>query len=176
MNIVLPKCIDDLEEAFIRCHALERREPGGGRWPFAGDGPWSQMQGEVGDVGAADYSITLLTNEAGRVLEVRKLDSREPRTPLDAGEVGELKRLRGWLLLVPACEAPFAVEHDRKLVWLATAALHRGEGRVPWKALCGQLRSPRSPQALVGRYRKAMASAVCMLNEWPQHWVRRMAA
>lgn len=174
--ITVPRDIEALEEAFVRCHALERREPGGGRWPFAGDGPWHLIQGEVGDVGRADWSVTLLVTEAGKELEVRKLDSREPCAALDAAEAAELAMLRRWLLLVPLCEAPLALDHDRKLVWLAAAALHRGEDRVPWTALHRALRSPRSPRALIDRYRKALATVVCAINGWPMNRVPRMAA
>src|SRR5688572_11217115 len=77
----LPRDVDALQEAFVRAHALERREPGGGKWPFAGDGPWHLIQPEVGDI-AGDFSETLIHTDAGKELRVRKVESREPRTPL----------------------------------------------------------------------------------------------
>lgn len=171
-----PKDIESMVEALIRAHALERRAPGGGRWPFAGDGPWHLIQPEVGDVASdADYSETLIVNEAGRELQVRKLDSREPRPPLDAAEVAELAQLHRWLLLVP--------ERDRKLVWVATARLHAGEGRVPWKAVGRWLGlrnertgKPLSPDGVMLRYRQAVARAVCALNGWPERRAKAMAA
>ena len=173
----LPRDIDALEEAFVRCHALEAREPGGGRWPFAGDAPWHLMErSEVGDVGNADVSITLIETESGQQLPVRKVDSRAPRVALDAGEVADLALLRGWLALVPDCAAPLGAGHDRKLVWLATGRLHAGEERVPWKAVGAWIGSPRSADALAMRYRRALAEVVCRLNGWPARRAKRMAA
>jgi hypothetical protein len=161
-----PRCVDDIEEAFVRAHALERREPGGRKWPFAGDGPWHLIQAEVGDM-AGDWSETLIETEAGKQLSVRKIDVREPRPPLGAAEVAELAQLRAWLMLVP--------ESDRKLVWIATARLHAGEGRVPWKALTRWLRIPRTPDAVARRYRLALALAVCAINGWPTRRAQAMA-
>lgn len=171
----VPRDIEELQEAFIRCHALERRAPGGGRWPFAGDGPWHLAQGEVGDI-AGDYSTTLLENEAGKLLEVRKLTTREPRSGLDSSEVDELERLRSWLRMVPLCKEPLALDHNRKLVWLATEQLHKGEGRVRWKAIGHRINSPRTPDALALRYRRAMAEVVRKLNGWSKLQAKRMAA
>ena len=184
----LPRDIEEVAMAFIRCHALERREPGGGKWPFAGDGPWHLAQGEVGDI-AGDFSETLIVNEAGKELRVRKVEAREPKTPLSSAEVDELALLRSWLELIPlvepsraqaaegasAARAQLGALHDRKLVWLATGRLHAGEGRVPWTALKVWLRSPRSPDALVRRYRMALALVACRLNGWPERRARVMA-
>ncbi|MEH6723219.1 MAG: hypothetical protein V7686_06835, partial [Qipengyuania sp.] len=55
----LPGTIDDLEERLVGVHALWLRSPGGGKWPFAGDGPWHLAQAEVGDI-KGDYSETLV--------------------------------------------------------------------------------------------------------------------
>lgn len=162
----LPRCVDELQECFVRAHELEAREPGGGKWPFAGDGPWNLIQGEVGDM-AGDWSATLIETEAGKLLEVRKIDVRAPRPPLGTAEVAELARLRGWLGLVP--------EAERKLVWTATARLHAGEGRVPWKAVGRWLRLGRSPEGVAWLYRRALAIAVCRLNGWPEARAKRMA-
>lgn len=174
--------VEGIEEGFVRCHELERREPGGGRWPFAGDGPWHLIQGEVGDVAqAGDWSETLIVNEAGRELQVRKIDSRAPRAPLSSREVEELAALRAWLQLIPLCEktkwsrGDLDLQHDRKLVWLATMRLHAGAGRVEWAALKQWIGSPRSPDALVQRYRRALAVVACRLNGWPVARARRMA-
>lgn len=161
-----PRDISEAEECFIRAHVLERREPGGGRWPFAGDGPWHLIQPEVGDI-AGEFSETLIENQAGKLLQVRKIDSLEPRAPLDAAEVAELAVLRSWLALVP--------ERDRKLVWIATARLAAGEGRVPWKAIGRWLRIDRSPDTVARRYRQAMARAVCALQGWPSRRAMQMA-
>lgn len=166
-RIDLPRDIEQAQECFVRAHVLERREPGGGKWPFAGDGPWHLIQPEVGDMGAAEYSETLIETDAGKLLQVRKIDSLAPRAPLDAAEVAELALLRSWVALVP--------ERDRKLVWLATARLAAGEGRVPWKAIGRWLRIDRSPDTLARRYRQAVARVVCELNGWPSRRAMAMA-
>jgi hypothetical protein len=139
----------------VEGHALERREPGGGKWPFAGDGPWHLIRAEAGDYGGEGQDGVS--------------SGREPRPPLDSGEVDRLAELRAWVQLIPH-------ESDRKLVWLATARLHAGEGRVPWKALARWLKIDRSPDALALRYRKALARVVCKLNGWPDNRANRMAA
>ncbi|QZD87677.1 hypothetical protein [Qipengyuania psychrotolerans] len=84
----VPSTLEDLEERLIGVHELWRRSPGEARWPFAGDGPWHLAQGEVGDI-KGDFSETLITTDAGKELLVRKIESRRPRTALDAREVGE---------------------------------------------------------------------------------------
>jgi len=168
-GLVRPRDIEELQEAFIRCHDLERREPGNGRWPFAGDAPWHLMQREVE---AGDYCGDGQDGVGSSVA---------PRPPLSAAEVGELATLRSWLLLVPeATGKGMAVDHDRKLVWVASGRLAQGDvadgGRVPWKAVGRWIGSPRHPVTLAERYRVALATVVCLLNTWPVARARRMAA
>ena len=151
----VPCDIDALQESFIRAHELERRMPGAGRWPFAGDGPWNLIQGEAGDYGGDGQDGAS--------------SSRAPRPPLDAGEVAEYRQALAWLEMVEDAG-------DRRLVWLATGRLAAGEGRVPWTAIGRKMRSTRSPDALVRRYRKALATVVCRLNGWPVRRARAMAA
>ena len=164
----VPGSIGEIEEAFVAVHALWRRSPGGGRWPYAGDGPWHLAQGEVGDI-KGEYSETLIRTEAGKELQVRKIDAREPRTPLSAAEVDERDRVTGWLQ---------SVQDDalRRCIWEASAALARGEGRVPWRAIALWLRWERTPNALKARYRLALGELVCRLNGWPMRRARVLAA
>lgn len=164
----VPQSIDELEEAFVRVHSLWLRSPGGGRWPFAGDGPWHLAQAEVGDI-KGDWSETLLENEAGKLLAVRKIDSRAPRAPLDAREVSERDRVTAWLGLV-------GDEHLRKAIWLASEALHRGEGRVPWLGIARWIGWARTPNALRGRYRLALGAVLSELNGWPSRRAKQLAA
>lgn len=164
----VPQSIDELEEAFVRVHALWLRSPGGGQWPFAGDGPWHLAQAEVGDI-KGDWSETLVQTDSGKVMQVRKVESRAPRAPLDAHEVSERDRVTGWLGLV-------GDEQLRKAVWLASEALHRGEGRVPWSGIARWIGWARSPNALKGRYRLALGEVLCSLNAWPSRRARLLAA
>lgn len=164
-SVQLPLDLDQLEECLVRAHLLERREPGGGRWPYAGDAPWHLMlrEREAGDYGGAGQDGVS--------------DERPPRVPLSRAEVAELALLRAWLQMVPdAAGEGLPPEHDRKLVWLSTGQLAAGEGRVPWKAVGLWLSSPRSPDALVRRYRMALAAVLCRLHGWPTRRIRVLAA
>ena len=163
----VPSTLEALEERLIAVHDLWRRSPGEARWPFAGDGPWHLAQGEVGDI-KGDYSETLIRTDAGRDLLVRKVESRRPRTALDAREVDERDLVTSWLSLV-------GVE-ERRMLWLATEALHRGEGRVPWTALAAWIGWKRTPNRLKQRYREVLGELVCRLNGWPQRRARQLAA
>ncbi|MGX7896880.1 hypothetical protein [Tsuneonella sp. HG222] len=162
-----PRRIDQAEEALIACHGLWRRSPGQGKWPFAGDGPWHLIQGEVGDF-AGDFSETLIETEAGKQLQVRKLDTPAPRVPLDRGEVAERDRVTAWLGLVG--------EAERRLVWTATGRLAAGEGRVPWGKLVRWHKLGVGPDAAARRYRLALARIVCALNGWPERRAKAMLA
>lgn len=179
MNDDLPRDIEAMQEAFIRCHALERREAGGGRWPFAGDGPWNLIQRDANDWWDGAWSDSFEVNARGQEVAIRLRDVPAPRVPLSSLEVDELARLRRWLLLVPDAASPLGCDHDRRLVWYVTGKLHRGDhgdgGRVPWTEIRGLIGSPRSPDALVLRYRKALAVVVCRLNGWPLRRVRALA-
>ncbi len=164
-----PRDLDELEEALVHLHALERRMPGGGRWPFAGDGPWHLIQGEVGDLASeADWSETLIVTESGQELRVRKVDARAPRPPLDAGEVAEYERMRRWVMLAPA--------DARRIVWEATGHLHRGESRPQWGEMKREMAYPRTPRRMAQVYREALAVILCRLNGWPIRRARALAA
>lgn len=171
-NGALPQSIEELEEAFVRLHALWRRSPGGGKWPYAGDGPWHLAQGEVGDI-KGFWSTTLIQNDSGKLLEVRKVESPEPRSALDAAEVDERDRVTGWVGMVRD-------EQLRKVVWLVSEALARGDhgpgGRAPWSGIARMVRWDRTPNALKARYRTAMGEVVCVLNGWPARRARVLAA
>lgn len=153
-SAVLPQSWDEAETQLIDCVDLWRRSPGGGAWPFAGDGPWHLIQGEDGDY-------------AGEGVD-GAADERAPRTPLDAGEVGLRDTMTAWLGRIDDVMV-------RKAVWLGVVALHRGEGRVPWKAVAGWVGWDRSTNALAGRYRLALAQIVCGVNGWPMRRARPLA-
>ncbi|MGL5446562.1 MAG: hypothetical protein ACRDBL_04555 [Rhabdaerophilum sp.] len=156
-----------MERALIELRELDWRAPGDGRSPFAKDGPWHLAQPEVGDV-AGEYSETLLVNEAGKELQVRKLDSPRPRVPLRMAEVDRLEVLRGWLLLLPD-------ESDRRVLWAASWHLWRGEA-FDWKAAAARIGWQRSVTRLAGRYREALAKLVCAVNGVPARHHRALLA
>jgi hypothetical protein len=114
-----------LEERVVAVHSLWRRTPGGGASPFAKDIPAHLMLREVGDI-LGQYSETLLVNEAGKELLVRKIDQRAPRAALSSADVAERDLLMDWIGLVPGIV-------ERALVWRVTVLLDRGEELVPWR-------------------------------------------
>ena len=167
----IPSTIAELEEAFVRVHALWLRSPGGGRWPFAGDGPWHLAQAEVGDI-KGDYSQTLLDTGSGREVMVRKVESRSPVTPLRSYEVDERDRMTAWIGLIGDVQL-------RKAVWLATEALAKGDhgpgARLPWTAIAAWVGWSRTPNALKAAYRRTLGEVVCALNGWPVRRARGLA-
>lgn len=168
-SIVAQWSLDSVEEALVEAHELEARLPAAvRRWPFAGDAPWNLIVPERDDI-KGDWSETLIVTEAGKELQVRKIDARRPRAALDAAEVGRWRERVAWLGWI-------AEPLDRRLVWLATATLAREESRVPWNQLKARLGWGKSDRGLAWRYRKALASIVCRLNGWPQRHVNGLAA
>ena len=162
-----------MEEALAELRDLEWRAPAGGRSlagsPWASDGPWHLAQAEVSDhaPGRAEASETLITNEAGKELLVRKIDTLRPRTPLRSVEVTRLEELRGWLELVDPVDA--------RIIWEASFHLWRGEP-FDWPAVARRIGYPRSLARLSARYREALAKLVCALNGLPDRHFRSLLA
>lgn len=160
-----------IEMGLIELRGLEWRAPSGGRSlaasPWAKDGPWSLAQREVGDI-AGEYSETLIVNEAGRELLVRKLDTARPRTALRVAEVARLEVLRGWLELLPDTL-------DARIVWEAAFHLWRGED-ADWRAIARRIGWERTTTRLAGRYREALAKLYCRVNGLPERHYRAVLA
>ncbi len=144
-----------VEEALIACHDLWWRTPGGGRWPYAGDGPWHLIQGEAGDYAGDGQDSTS--------------SSAKPRTPLSSAEVDERDRMTVWLEWL---DDPV----DRGIVHRASHALWRGETRVPWMEIKRQMGWAKSMDSLAWRYRKGLALIACRLNGWSTRRAQAMAA
>lgn len=105
------------EEALVEAVKMAwRAGGGGGRWPFASDGPWHLMTREVRAGGTWD---------AWRIEIDAARERRSPRTvPLTAEEVDAMDATLAWLLHVP--------EADRKLVEVAVTFLAAGRTQVSW--------------------------------------------
>lgn len=158
-----------MEEALAELRDLEWRAKAEGRSlatsPWASDGPWHLAQAEGSDyaAGRAEASETLIVNEAGRELMVRKIDSLRPRTPLRSVEVTRYEQLLGWIELLPDAL-------DRRIIWAASFHLWRGEP-MDWAGMKRRLGYPRTARALIDAYDRALCKLVCRVNGVPiRHW------
>lgn len=126
-----------VEEALIEAVDLWRRSPGGGRWPFAGDGPWQWVRslewGDYADPDAVPRSL-----------------------PLTRAEVARRDAVSAWLGHVP--------ERDRKLVVAAIGQLVRGSARVDWMRLKVVLGVAFGADGLRMRYGRALNKVCKALN------------
>lgn len=161
-----------MEDALSELRDLEWRAKAEGRSlatsPWASDGPWHLAQAEVSDyaAGRAEASETLIVNEAGRELLVRKIDSLRPRTPLRSAEVTRYEQLLGWLELL-------ADPADRSILWAASFHLWRGEP-LDWVMIARRIAYPHSRQRLARRYREVLAKLVCLVNGVPVRHFRAL--
>lgn len=170
----LPVTVEGVEERLVVVHGLERRVPGGGPSPFARDIPAHLMLREKGDI-LGTYSETLLVNEAGREMQVLKVDARPPRAPLNTADMAEWERVPYWLhWLVDADGEPDVL--SRKLVWLATAHLARGEDAPKWTEIRRETGAKLTPRSLAWRYRKALAVILCRMHGVPVRFAKMVAA
>lgn len=139
--VALPQAMsaEDVEAALVDAWRLWRRSPGGGRWPFASDGPWHLItrEGRAGD------------------WDARGVDGEAPpprETGLSIDEVARRGRVSGWLALVP--------EADRRLVTAVVEQLGRGATRPDWMALRAVFRNRQGAaygaEGLRMRYRRAL--------------------
>lgn len=128
---------DDVEARLVEAVRLWRRMPGGGRWPFAGDGPWQLVTREV-------YGP-----------DVDK-DAPVRERPPTRAEIAAMEEASEWLLLVP--------EADRRLVALAIGRLARGEKRVAWAKLKAAMGVRHGADGLRMRYSRAISRVCEVLN------------
>jgi hypothetical protein len=128
---------DMVEERLVETVHLWRRSPGGGRSPFATDGPWQLVKREV-------YGP-----------DVDK-DAPLPRLPLRRSEVAERDEASAWLLLVP--------ERDRRLVVMGVTALASGFSQIPWMRLRKPLGVTFGAHGLRKRYSRAIQTICTALN------------
>jgi hypothetical protein len=133
-----------------------RDEPG--KWPFAGDGPWSLMQ--------ANSYYWDYKNESGRLLEG---DVSAPRLALSRRERARMEQAVGWLRLLGDKGANKIRGGDARLVVLAVRKLaaHRGDGRgqVKWERLLARLGVQRGAGMLRKRYSRAIAEIAVSLDK-----------
>jgi hypothetical protein len=128
---------DMVEERLVEAVHLWRRSPGGGRSPFATDGPWQLVKAEF-------YGP-----DVDKDAPIRPL-------PLRRREVAKRDEVSAWLLFVP--------ERDRRLVVLAVTALASGFGQVPWMRLRKPMSVTLGADGLRMRYGRAIHTICKRLN------------
>ncbi|MGE0178972.1 MAG: hypothetical protein AB7O91_04025 [Sphingomonas sp.] len=127
-----------VEQRWIEAMRCWRRMPGGGRWPFAGDGPWNLILKDWWHYGARD-------------------PERPRRLPLGREQIAAMEEATEWLGLVP--------DGDRRLVVLVLGQKLRGAREVDWPAIRSKLSAEISRKGLYRRYRRAVARVANTLNE-----------
>ena len=111
-----------VEQAMIDAVLLWRRSPGGGRWPFASDGPWHLLTRETR---AGDYDA--------RGGDGDQADAPRP-LPLSRAEVEVRDSVSSWLEIVG--------ERDRRLVALGIEEQARTGRRIDWMRMRGKMGVP----------------------------------
>ncbi len=166
-----------MEGALVELRDLEWRAKAAGRSlgvsPWAKDGPWHLAQADVSDhaPGRAEASETLIVNEAGKELLVRKVDSLRPRTPLRSAEVTRYEVLLEWLDALGARASAL----DARIVWAASFHLWRGEA-IDWAMVKARSGYARSHQALGQRYRLNVCRLICIANGVPLRHAKGLLA
>jgi len=129
-----------------------RDEPG--RWPFAGDGPWSLIRAERGDYDAR-----------GGDMDAPPL----PRVPLTRAQRARMDECVAWLAFVTDDGADRMIGGDAKLIVRVARKLgaHRGEGRgqVPWIKLLAPMGVKKGAGMLAKRYSRAITRICERLNK-----------
>ncbi len=134
---------DMVEERLVEAVHLWRRSPGGGRSPFATDGPWHLVKSD------------LWGPDVDKDAPLRPL-------PLRRREVATRDEASAWLLLVP--------ERDRRLVVLAVTALASGFSQVPWMRLRRAMGVTFGAGGLRWRYNKSI-EGICKALNGGKPWV-----
>ena len=132
-----------VKERLVEAWLLWRRSPGGGRPPFATDGPWMQMMSR--DEASGDYDA--------RGTDGTSSDVALRAEPLGLAEVAERDRVSEWLRFIdkPA---------DRRLVVIAVSYLASGRSTVPWRHIKHRLRIRFGEAGLRKRFDRALR-AIC---------------
>ncbi|HEV7658820.1 MAG TPA: hypothetical protein VGO55_03135 [Allosphingosinicella sp.] len=126
-----------VEERLIETVRCWWRMPGGGRWPFASDGPWHLIRKEWED-----------------------WDARDPKPmrslPLRRAEVTAMEEATEWITWVP--------EDKRRVLVLALGKKAQGMSQVPWRSLLRTLGHTIGAGGLEWRYSQAIQLIANVLN------------
>jgi hypothetical protein len=136
-----------VEQQLVEAMGLWRRSPGGGKWPFAGDGPWHLVRDD--GTAQAEWDHRVNAHKMGETERPRPL-------PLTRAQIAERDSISEWLRFVP--------DRDRKLVILALTELANGQKRIRWSEIRRRLGSGIQAQSLGKRYSRAIGRIAQSLN------------
>lgn len=141
-----------VQERLVEAMHLWDRSPGGGRWPFAGDGPWQLITRRVRAAAGGLALMDLWRLEQ----DERRLGGGERPLPLTRSDIARRDEASEWLGFVP--------EADREIVVLALGCLARGAKHVPWLRLKHRLGIKFGADGLRKRYSRAITDIAEQLN------------
>jgi hypothetical protein len=126
-----------VEDRLVEAVHQWRRMPGGGRWPFASDGPWHLIRKQWED-----------------------WDARDPKPlrplPLRRAEMREMEEATEWLLVVP--------EVDRRLVVIVLTLRARGVNQGLWPQVRNLMGLKWGLEGLRKRYSRGLTAVARHLN------------
>jgi hypothetical protein len=135
----------EVEGRLIEAVELWRRSPGGGRSPFAGDGPWELLTERT----RADAGGGYLGRGEVEAAALRRL-------PLSRAEVARRDEASAWLTMID--------ESERRVVIAAIHQLAAGRARIDWMGMKARLGIARGAGALAMRYERAVGFIAFRLN------------
>jgi hypothetical protein len=149
---------DEVEARLIEAVRCRRRMAGGGRWPFAGDGPWHLIPAAARAETLADF-----------LLDAAQMGHDEvPREgPPSRAEIAAMEQAEEWLTYI---------DDDRQRLALAGGLIERAKGRkrIGWKALRDRLGEAVTPAGMERRYARAVALIAGVLNMVAGHKVSNL--
>lgn len=145
-----PLSWSDVQEELVEAVRMLWRMPGGGRWPFAGDGPWHLITRAA----RAGSAMDVWRQEQDEVIR----DRSRPLSavPLTAEEVTWMEGRLAWLETVG--------ERDRKLVVLVLRQLAAGAQRIDWGRVKRKLGAEIGNKGVYRRYSRAIEGIAVTLN------------
>lgn len=148
---------DMVEARLIETVRCWRRMPGGGRWPYAGDGPWHLITAAARAQTVADFLLD----------QVQMGHEERPRAgPLLRSEIAAMEEATEWLTWI-------GDERQRLALVGGLAERARGRKSPGWTALREALADPASPAGLQRRYERAIGFIANVLNARSgQPWAR----
>ena len=136
-------------ERLVETVCCWRRMPGGGRWPFASDGPWHLIREEDREHYGSAENISPAAPE-------HRPDRPPPKPlPLRRAEIAAMQEATEWITWVP--------EDKRIALVFGLGKLASGASRIPWRRLSRRLGTV-GPGGLEWRFDSGIEMIAMVLN------------